>query len=75
MTQTQHATDVSVQSLYEELRDRVQLEGAATLAEYLSLVDELIEEKEVNGQFGSDENLEQIRDDLEQMWLQLEEEL
>ena len=65
----------SVRGLFEELRDRVELEGVSTLPEYVTLVDDLIQQKEVDGMINADEDVEQIRIDLEGMWPELEEEL
>jgi len=62
----------SVQSLFEELRERMRLEGADSYAEYRGLISELIQEKLGEGVFDSNEELPTIEAALENRWPEIE---
>jgi hypothetical protein len=65
----------SIESLFQELRKRARQEGISTYEEYIELVDGIVMEKLDDGHFLQDEDLVQIRIDLEQRWLEIKEEL
>lgn len=65
---TYQGAEFSVQDLFEELRQRAKNEKTMTLAGYSDLVDELIEEKKSYGFFSDDEDLVQLKTNLEEMW-------
>ncbi len=68
-------TEVSEKTLFEQVRDRAVNEGISTCDEYIDLVDEIVMEKLNDGYFSQDEDLVQVRRDLEQRWPEVEEEL
>ncbi|MEI7750325.1 MAG: hypothetical protein WCJ25_04995 [Candidatus Moraniibacteriota bacterium] len=62
----------SVQSLFEELSNRVLDEGIETYGEYRELVQELLQEKLNEGIFDVNEDLPTIESDLEGRWPEIE---
>jgi len=67
--------EYSLQDLLNELKERAKAENVRTIDSYKDLVDELIEEKKGYGFFSEDEDLEQMKDDLEQRWSEVEKNL
>lgn len=63
------------EQLFSELRGRVAFERIGSYEEYEDLVDELVEEKRGYGFFHPDEDLEQIKSDLNSRWGEIEEQL
>jgi hypothetical protein len=62
----------SVQSLLQELRERVMGEGLDTYGEYKDLVQELLQERLSEGAFDINEDLSTIESDLEARWPEIE---
>lgn len=62
----------SVQSLFQELRERVKSEGIETYGEYRELVQELVQEKLGDGIFDINEDLSTVESDLEGRWSEIE---
>jgi DNA-binding ferritin-like protein len=62
----------SVQSLFQELRERVREEGTDTYGEFKELVQELLQEKLNEGVFDVNEDLQTIESDLESRWPEIE---
>lgn len=72
MIQTANPNDVSVQSLYYQLRARVRTQGVETYDEYIDMVEELLQEKLGYGFFDKHDDMAQIQKDLEMMWPEIE---
>ncbi len=62
----------SVQSLFQELRERVREEGTDTYGEFKELVQELLQEKLNEGVFDVNEDLQTIESDLVGRWPEIE---
>jgi hypothetical protein len=65
--------EYSFKDLYKEIKKKAKDEGVQSDYEYMDLVDQLIEEKKNLGFFSEDEDLEQLKDDLEAIWPELEQ--
>jgi hypothetical protein len=65
----------SFQDLYKELKEQAKEKGIQSDYEYLDLIDELIDKKKKEGYFSDAEDFDQLRDDLEAMWPEVEQEL
>jgi hypothetical protein len=72
---TYQGGEYSPEDLLNELKERTKNENVRNIDSYKDLVDELIEEKKNYGFFSEDEDLEQIKDDLEQRWPEVEKSL
>lgn len=68
----ENPTEPSLNSLFEELKNQARKEGITSCEAYIDLIDELIMEKLNDGYFDQNEDLVQIRRDLEQMWPEIE---
>jgi|GEM_PF-1141016 len=62
----------SVQSLFEELCNRVSDEGIGTYGEYRELVQEIVQERLGEGSADVNEDLDTIESDLEARWPEIE---
>ncbi len=69
---TYTGAEYSLEDLLAELKARAKAENVRTVDSYKDLVDELVEEKKSYGFFSDEEDLEQIKDDLEQRWPEVE---
>ena len=65
--------EYSFQDLYKELKENAMKEGIQSDYEYLDLIDQLVEDKKNSGYLSEDEDLEQLKDDLEAMWPEVEQ--
>lgn len=65
----------SVHSLYFELRGRVLMQGIESYDQYIDLVEELLAQKLGDGEFDKHEDLEQIKNNLEMLWPDIEREV
>ena len=57
-----------MQALLKELKNAVKKQGVSSYEEYMDIVDELIEEKKNYGFFSENEDLTQIKNNLERQW-------
>ncbi|MCX6766095.1 MAG: hypothetical protein NT136_04015 [Candidatus Moranbacteria bacterium] len=64
--------EYSFNELLKELKQRAKKELIQSDYEYLELIDGLIEEKKSQGYFSEDEDMEQLKSDLEIMWPEVE---
>ncbi len=64
-----------MESLFSELQKQARNENVQSYDEYLGLVDNLVEEKKSYGFLSDEEDLEQIKHDLELRWPELEEKM
>lgn len=62
-------------SLYYELRARVIMHGIDSYDEYIDLIEELLAQKLGDGEFDKHDDLEQIKNNLEMMWGDIEHEI
>ena len=62
-------------NLFEALKQQVREENVSSFEQYKELVDCLIEEKKSYGFLADEEDLEQIRCDLELRWREIEKNL
>ena len=69
---TYTGAEYSTSSLLRELKKQVEQEHVKTFDEYKGLVDNLIEEKKSYGFLADEEDLEQLRHDLELRWGEME---
>jgi hypothetical protein len=67
--------EYSFKDLYKEIKDKAKDEGIQSDYEYLDLIDKVLEEKKNQKFFSEGEDLEQLKDDLEAMWPEIESEL
>lgn len=67
--------EYSFQDLYKELKEKSKKAGIQSDYEYLDLIDELIDEKKKEGYFSEAEDFDQVKDDLEAMWPEVEKNL
>jgi hypothetical protein len=72
---TYTGSEYSLETLFLELRKQSRVENIHSYDEYIDLVDNLIEEKKSYGFLLDQEDLEQIRHDLELRWPELERKL
>lgn len=70
---TYQGGEYSFKDLYKEIKNKAKDEGIQSDYEYLDLIDQLVEEKKNSGFFSEDEDLEQLKNDLEAMWLEVEQ--
>jgi hypothetical protein len=67
--------EYSFKDLYNEIKKKAKDKTIQSDYEYLDLVDEIIDEKKKEGYFSEAEDFDQLRDDLEAMWPEVEQEL
>lgn len=70
---TNQSGEYSFQDLYKELKEKSKKAGIQSDYEYLDLIDELIDEKKNEGYFSEAEDFDQLKDDLEAMWPEVEQ--
>lgn len=73
MPLTYSGAEYSEESLFEEIKEAARRERISTLVQYRDLIDEIVEEKRIYGFFSDDENLSQVKKDLESRWAEVEE--
>lgn len=62
-----------MEEVFQEVRNRMQTQGAYTREEYIDLVDEVLEEKREEGLVDDDENFKQAHEALENRWSEVAE--
>lgn len=60
--------EFSVTELADEVRETALREGVRSVIQFRDLIDEIVEEKRIYGFFSDDEDITQIKKNLEQMW-------
>jgi hypothetical protein len=70
---TYTGAEYSLESLFRELKNQVEQENVRTYDQYKDLVDVLIEEKKSYGFLNDEEDLIQIKRNLELRWMEIEE--
>lgn len=68
---TYEGGEFSESALFRELKDRVERENVFEFEQYVELVDEIIEEKTSYGFFSAEEDLEQLKNNLERRWKEI----
>lgn len=71
---TYEGAEYSTTDLFAEVREAATREGVSSLAQFRDLIDEIIEEKRIYGFFSDDEDLTQIKENLERRWTEIERE-
>ena len=69
---TYQGAEFSIEDLFSELKETALREGVKTLEQYKDLIDELVEQKRIYGFFSDDEDINQIKKDLELRWPEIE---
>ena len=64
--------EYSFEELYKELKKQAKEKGIQSDYEYLDLIDKIIIEKKNAGLLSEDEDIDQVKDDLEAMWPEIE---
>lgn len=72
MPLTYSGAEYSEESLFDEIKEAAKRERISTLVQYRDLIDEIVEEKRIYGFFSDDEDLSQVRKDLEARWPEVE---
>lgn len=70
---TYQGAEYSENALLQELRKKATFENVSSYDEYVEMVDELIEEKKGYGFFSAEEDLEQLRHNLERRWSEIQD--
>lgn len=73
MPLTYSGAEYSEESLLDEIKEAARRERISTLVQYRDLIDEIVEEKRIYGFFSDDEDLSQVKKDLESRWAEVEE--
>lgn len=60
--------EFSPENLFEEIKETVARERINSIIQYKDLIDEIVEEKRIYGFFSDDEDLAQIKKNLELRW-------
>ena len=68
MPLTYSGAEYSAESLFDEIKEAAKRERISTLVQYRDLIDEIVEEKRIYGFFSDDEDLSQVKKDLEARW-------
>jgi hypothetical protein len=72
MPLTYSGAEYSEESLFDEIKEAAKRERISTLIQYRDLIDEIVEEKRIYGFFSDDEDLTQVKKDLEARWEDVE---
>lgn len=72
MPLTYSGAEYSEESLFDEIKEAARRERISTLVQYRDLIDEIVEEKRIYGFFSDDEDLSQVKKDLESRWAEVE---
>lgn len=68
---TYTGAEYSMQALLKELKKKIENQGINSYDEYVDMVDDLVEEKRGYGFFSENEDLTQIKNNLEMHWRDL----
>jgi len=66
---------MSLEEIYEEVRDRAKSEGAFSREEWNDIVDEILEEKRETSELHDDDDWAQIKEALQGRYEEMEEEV
>ncbi|MFA6383524.1 MAG: hypothetical protein WCX17_03815 [Parcubacteria group bacterium] len=72
MESTYQGGEYSNSDLFGEVKEAAVREGVSTLVQYRDLIDEIVEEKRIYGFFSDDEDLSQVKENLEARWPEIE---
>jgi hypothetical protein len=72
MVLTYEGGEYSDSDLFGEVKEAAIREGVSSLVQYRDLIDEIIEEKRIYGFFSDDEDLLQVKENLESRWPEIE---
>ena len=72
MPLTYSGAEYSEESLFDEIKEAAKRERILTLVQFRDLIDEIVEEKRIYGFFSDDEDLTQVKKDLEARWSDIE---
>lgn len=72
---TYQGAEYTVENLYEEVKEAAVRERVFSIEQYRDLIDEIIEDKRIYGFFSDDEDLAQVKKDLELKWPEIEKSL
>jgi hypothetical protein len=72
MPLTYSGAEYSEENLLDEIKEAAKRERISTLIQYRDLIDEIVEEKRIYGFFSDDEDLSQVKKDLEARWEDME---
>lgn len=67
--------EYSTRAIFDEIREIAQRERISTIVQFRDLIDEVVEEKRIYGFFSDDEDITQIKQNLELMWAEVHSEL
>lgn len=67
--------EFTVEDLFRDLKKRVREEFVSNFNDYVDLIEDFLQEKEGYGFFTADEDLVQIRRDLEGRWPEIKDEI
>ncbi|MFA6973217.1 MAG: hypothetical protein WC238_00560 [Parcubacteria group bacterium] len=71
---TYQGAEFSTNDLFGEVRETAVREGVSSLTQFRDLIDEIVEEKRIYGFFSDDEDLTQVKENLEARWQEIEKE-
>jgi len=72
MPLTYSGAEYSEESLFDEIKETAKRERISTSVQFRDLIDEIVEEKRIYGFFADDEDLSQVKKDLEARWPDIE---
>jgi hypothetical protein len=72
MVSTYQGGEYPESDLFGEVREAAIRERITSLVQYRDLIDEIVEEKRIYGFFSDDEDLSQVKQNLESRWLEIE---
>jgi hypothetical protein len=64
----QNKMENSNHDIFEEIKEAAVREGVSDAIQFRDLIDEIVEEKRIYGFFSDDEDIDQIKMDLERRW-------
>jgi hypothetical protein len=65
---TYEGAEYSDRGIFEEIKEAAVREGVTDLVQFRDLIDEIVEEKRIYGFFSDDEDLSQIKENIEGRW-------
>lgn len=72
MEPTYRGGEYSDSDLFGEVKEAAIRERITSLVQYRDLIDEIVEEKRIYGFFSDDEDLSQVKENLESRWPEVE---
>lgn len=69
---TYEGAEFSTSDIFEEIKEAAIREGISSVVQYRDLIDEIVEEKRMYGFFSDDEDLSQVKENLETRWPEVE---